>query len=348
MMTMKTTIKHTKMPEDEICRLFKNLKPEAGKSYDVENLPGTEHKLGKSVEGYPMFFLLTNAGGVQCPNTNLEILTVDYNLYCCFEDENSRETHCNYTVLTLRSCDEILQENFIAITMLVIKRLPAVPSRHEIAKEVENLKYIFSAAKQAPKKMTQGLWAELLVIACSCEPEKMVEAWHSQPAAKFDFAMGRFKLEVKSTGGDTRVHHFSLDQLCPSAHSTVFVASAVVRECARGNGGMSVDDLRGLISERLASTDADLRLRTIIAETLGERYEQARKMTFDYVEACDSLRFYDAADIPHISKENVPAGVTNVGFSSDLTGAKAIAFSDSASAYADNPFYHMFFCKNQN
>lgn len=348
MMTMKTTIKHTNMPEDEICRLFKNLKPEAGKSYDVGNLPGTEHKLGKSVEGYPMFFLLTNAGGVQCPNTNLEILTVDYNLYCSFEDENSRETHCNYTVLTLRSCDEILQENFIAITMLVIKRLPAVPSRHEIAKEVENLKYIFSAAKQAPKKMTQGLWAELLVIACSGEPEKMIEAWHSQPAAKFDFAMGRFKLEVKSTGGDTRVHHFSLDQLCPSAHSAVFVASAVVRECARGNGGMSVDDLRGLISERLASTDADLRLRTIIAETLGERYEQARKMTFDYVGACDSLRFYDAADIPRINKENVPAGVTNVGFSSDLTGAKAIVSSDNASAYADNPFYHMFFCKNQN
>ncbi len=348
MMTMKTTIKHTNMPEDEICRLFKNLKPEAGKSYDVGNLPGTEHKLGKSVEGYPMFFLLTNAGGVQCPNTNLEILTVDYNLYCSFEDENSRETHCNYTVLTLRSCDEILQENFIAITMLVIKRLSAVPSRHEIAKEVENLKYIFSAAKQAPKKMTQGLWAELLVIACSCEPDKMVEAWHSQPAAKFDFAMGRFKLEVKSTLGYTSLHHFSLDQLCPSAHSSVFVASAVVRECARGNGGMSVDDLRGLISERLESTDADLRLRTIILETLGERYEQARKMTFDYVETCDSLRFYDAADIPRISKENVPAGVTNVGFSSDLTGAKAIAFSDSASAYADNPFYHMFFCKNQN
>ncbi len=346
MMMMTTTIKHTNMPEDEIYRLFKKLKPEYGKSYDVGNLPGTEHKLGKSVEGYPMFFLRTNAGGAQCPNTNLEILTVEYNLYGSLEDENSRETRCNYTVLTLRSCDEILQENFIAITMLVIKRLPAVPSRREIAKEVENLKYIFSAAKQAPKKMTQGLWAELLVIARSGNPEKMVEAWHNQPAAKIDFAMGRFKLEVKSTGGDTRVHHFSLDQLCPSANSTVFVASAVVRECARGNGGMSVDDLRGLISERLASTDADLRLRTIIAETLGEKYEQARKMTFDYVEAGDSLRFYDAADIPHISKDCVPAGVTGVGFSSDLTDVKPIAPSGDASAYADNPLYNMFFCKS--
>ncbi len=346
MMMATTMIKQTNMPNDDIYRLFKKLKPYDGKSYEVENLPGTEHKLGISVEGYPKFFLRTNDSGIQCSNTNLEILTVEYNLLCSFEDENSKEAQYNYTVLTLRSSDVILQENFIAIIELVVRRLPSIPARHDIAIEVENLKSIFSAAKRAPRKITQGLWAELLVISRSGDPEKLVEAWHSQPAAKFDFALGCSKLEVKSTSGDTRIHHFSLDQLCPSANSTILIASMVVRECARGNGGLSVEDLRDEIFKRLQSIDARLRLVEIIADTLGEKYGQARKLTFDYVGACDALRFYNAVDIPSINKEDIHAGVTNVGFDSNLTDVKDIASSGDASAYADNPLYNMFFSKS--
>lgn len=310
------------MQNKELFKQYQSLRQKVSdeKGFSVIPIPDTNHKLGVSKEGYPKFFLMTSDTISNKPNTALNILTVEYNLTCTFVDDSENKQVRHYTVLTLRSVDETLQGDFIDLVVMMICRLPLVPSKKEIAIEVENLISIFSAMTCPPRKKIQGLWAELLVIEQSINPESLIAAWHSSPTAKYDFTLGRDKLEVKSTSSENRTHHFSLDQLIPSAHSNIVIASTIVRESGAGNGGISIEGLSDKICEQVDSVDARIRLATIIAETLGTDFARAKDVYFDYVEACDKLKFYDATDIPGVDKDAVQAGVTGVGFTSDLSG----------------------------
>ena len=190
-----------------------------------------------------------------------------------------------------------------------------------------------------PRKKIQGLWTELLVIERSYMPEILIKAWHESPTAKYDFTMGRDKIEVKSTSGETRIHHFSLDQLYPSSNSRVLVASAIVRESAQGKDGLSVRDLYDKICNKINSVDARMHMMKVIAETIGTDMHRLNEVFFDYVEACDSLRYYNAKDVPGVDKNGVHPGVTGVGFNSDLSGVSDIQSDESDFKRGESPLY---------
>lgn len=329
------------MQNIDLFKQFKELVVENSdkKVFSVISVPNTDHKLGISKEGYPKFFICTNDTVSSTPNTTLDILSVEYNLSCTFVDEDGGKITHHYTVITLRSIDLTLQEDFIDIVLMMLARLTAIPSKREIAIEVENLISIFSAMTCPPRKKIQGLWAELLVIEQSYMPEVLINAWHENPSAKYDFTMGRDKLEVKSTSSETRVHHFSLDQLCPSTHSRVVIASTIVRESAQGNGGLSVRDLYDRICKRVDSVDARIHITKVIAETIGTDMHRLNEVFFDYIEACDTLKFYDSSEVPGVDKSGVHPGVTGVGFNSNLSGAIDIQAPDSTFQRTASPLY---------
>lgn len=314
-----------------------------GIEFTVIPLEGMLHKVGVSVEGYPKFFICTNDTASSTKNTTLEILSVEYNLSCTFVDDNDSETHHFYTVITLRSLDMTLQSEFIDIVLMMLQRLPEMPSKREIAIEVENLISIFSAMSCPPRKQIQGLWAELLVIERSLVPETVIKAWHESPSSKYDFTLGRDKVEVKSTSGEERMHHFSLDQLNPSNNSRLLIASIVVRESGHGNGGMSIRELYDKICEKVTSIDSRIRLYQVITETIGTDFHKLENVFFDYVEASDTLRFYDANEVPGISKDGIMQGVTSVGFNSDLTGLIDVRSPESTFTVTDSPLFNSIF-----
>lgn len=316
-----------------------------GREFTVIPLEGMLHKLGVSVEGYPKFFISTNDTASSTKNTTLEILSVEYNLSCTLIDDNAAETPHFYTVITLRSLDETLQSEFIDIGLLMLQRLPVLPSKREIAIEVENLISIFSAMNCPPRKQIQGLWAELLIIERSLVPETVINAWHESPSSKYDFTLGRDKVEVKSTSGEERKHHFSLDQLNPSRNSRLLIASIIVRESGHGNGGMSVRELYDKICEKVVSIDARMHLYQVIAETIGTDIHKLESVFFDYVEASDSLRFYDANEVPGINKDGIMQGVSSVGFNSDLTGVIDIQSPESTFSVTDSPLFNSIIMK---
>ena len=299
----------------------------------------TDHKLGISKEGYPKFFVCTNDTASATPNTTLDILSVEYNISCTFIDDYNIAIPHHYTVITLRSVEQTLQEDFFDIAIMMFERMAPIPSKREIAIEVENLISIFSAMTCPPRKKIQGLWTELLVIERSYIPETMIKAWHESPTAKYDFTMGRDKIEVKSTSGEIRVHHCSLDQLCPSTHSRVVIASAIVRESAQSLDGLSVQDLYDKICSRVNSVDARLYMMKVIAETVGSDMLHLNSVFFDYVEACDTLRYYDANEVPGVNKEGIQTGVSSVGFNSDLTGIMDIQSPESNFKRNESPLY---------
>ena len=334
------------MQNKEIYNQFKALtsnNSENASSYLVLPILNTQHKLGCSKEGYPKFFIFTSGEDLQTNNTILNILTVEYNLSCTFVNDYNIPVINNYSVLTLKSADSNLQEIFIDLVIMMFSRLSENPSRRDIAIEVENLISIFSALVCPPRKKIQGLWTELLVIERSSNPETLTHAWHESPIAKYDFTMGRDKIEVKSTCNENRNHHFSLDQLCPSTHSNVVIASSIVRESGPGNGGLSVNDLIGRVFNKGLSVDAKIHILKVVTETIGKDIYLINKIYFDYIEASDTLRFYDATKIPAIDKSGIHNGVTSVGFNSNLSGIDDIKSPNSDFKIKGSPLYNCLF-----
>lgn len=307
--------------------------------FTVIAIDGMRHRLGRSLEGYPKFFVHTNNSASTVQNVIREILSVEYNVPCELVDNEGNKQQDSFSIITLRTQEAALQSYFIEIFTMMLKKMPETPSRRELSIEVENLITIFSALSNPPKKKIQGLWSELLVIEQSEHPETLINAWHNSPTAKYDFTMGRDKIEVKSTSSEERVHKFSLDQLNPSPNSRLLIASTIVRESAQAADGLSVKDLYNKICEKVTAINSRLRLYTVIAETIGTDLDKLENIFFDYTSAVDYLAYYDATEVPHIEKADVPEFVTDVKFASDLSHLTDVRSSESHFDYSTSPLF---------
>lgn len=302
----------------------------------IENMP---HKLGVTKEGFPMFFVRTNSSASSVQNIIREILSVEYNVSCRLIQDDGTEQEDTFSIITLRSLDAPLQSYFVDIFTMMLRKLQQIPSNRELSVEVENIIAIFDALTNPPKKKVQGLWAELLVIEQSTRPETLINAWHSSPSAKYDFTMGKDKIEVKSTSFEERIHTFALDQLNPSPNSNLLIASTVVRESGPAAEGLSVKGLYDKICDKVSAVDCQLRLFTIIAETIGNDIAKLESIYYDYTSAVDFLEFYDYHDIPSIQKDKVPPLVSEVRFSSNLNGLLDVRKEDSPFNMESSPLF---------
>lgn len=293
--------------------------------YSVLSIEGMRHKVGKSVEGYPKVFVMTETTKSAIQNINGELFSIEYNIQCSLVDENDEQTDAVYSIITLRSTDEYLIKIFFDVFIMMLMTLKDVPTDIELATVIEGLLSIFAALKRKPIHKIQGLWAELLVIERSKNPLIVANAWHNSPGSKYDFTMGSDKVEVKSTSSEERVHKFSLDQLNPTSSSQLLIASTIVRESAKDENGLSVDDMYKRICNRVKDIEARMHIYSVITNTLGDEYEKANTVYFDYVTGKDSLAFYEYADIPRILKKDVPPFVSCVKFDSNLTHISSVA-----------------------
>lgn len=293
--------------------------------FEVNPVEGTSHKFGYDSNGFPKFFVRTDTSSQDMPNIIRELLSVEFDVFCKYIDEEGNSSNGHFSIITLRDKDDYLCKYFVDIFTLILSKLSPKPAKLALSIEIERVISIFSALQEPPKKTLQGLWAELLVIESSHNPDTMVEAWHSDTFSKYDFSLGTDKLEVKSASGEERVHSFSLDQLNPSPNSRLLIASVFVRESGASSTGLSVKDLYDRICRRIDSVEKRIRLYEIIAKTLGNSLSKCGQNHFDYTSATDSLRFYNHKDIPAIDRANVPDNVTCVKFMSNLSYINAVA-----------------------
>lgn len=315
--------------------------------YNVIDIPNVKHKLGRSSEGFPIFFVITN-NTITIPNIEREFLRVEFDIPCsiCLSGKEIQKN--NFSIITLCSNDMSLQEYFINIFNMILRKISSHPSNKELSIEVECLISIFTSLSKPARKKAQGLWAELLVIEKSLNPETLVASWHRQSNAKYDFTMGRDKIEVKSTSTGERVHHFSLDQLNPSPNSRLLIASIIVRESAPDVNGLSIKDLYDKICVRLTNNELRLRLYSIIMETIGRDYKNINNMYFDYTEASDSIAFFSCQDIPKIDKGTIQPLISDVQFTSNLTHLEDIRYSDKMFETSDSLLFCSLFKYSDN
>jgi hypothetical protein len=165
-------------------------------------------------------------------------------------------------------------------------------------------------------EVVRGLWAELLVIEQSNDPEYLIRSWHVTPEDKYDFNDGEGKIEVKSTASDERSHMFSIGQLNPIGEGGLLIASILV---SRIGVGKSIFDLVDSISQKVGKSEIIIKLREIVLSTIGPHIQEVSKIFFDYNKGVQEYLLFDYKQIPSISMDNIPLEVTNVSFRSNLT-----------------------------
>lgn len=320
-------MKSMKVTPEELYKQFADLALPVDDATNVVSIEGTCHKLGKTAEGYPEFYILSDGKEGHPKSTPLEYLDVCYDSPCTIREngETQQQTFC---VLSLRRTGESLHLYFITIVLRIIDTLPTIPTSRNLAVEFDSLISIFAPTHKSDENKVKGLWGELLVIEQSQMPEMLIDAWHRNSNDKFDFTLGKDKIEVKSTASDERKHSFSIGQLNPSKNSNLVIASIHVRPSALSETGLSVKNLFDKLQVKISSSQTKLKLLKGIAGIIGIDSTAFYSMAFDYVTACDTLQYYDALNIPHIESTAVPAGVSDVSFTSDLRGVEYLT-SDS-------------------
>lgn len=305
----------------KIFQELKNESPKCGDGYAIASLPRIKnHKLGISQNNQPMFFIKCDESTkTNSLDINLEFIFILYNRKCQLINRKGKIEEDVYTIISLKSDSDYLQEYFLKIAFLLIKNISEKPLLKDLKIEIDKLINLFTKFSKPSLKTIQGLWAELLIIEQSKNPDYLIESWHNSISDKFDFNDGTDKIEVKSTVKNRRIHNFSLDQLNSNSNSKLIVSSVFTIETGIG---VNIFDLVERIEIKLKNKNLSFRINEMIALTLGIDFEKSFDVYFDYQFAVDSILHFNSIDIPSISNCQIPMNITNVRFDCDFTDIK--------------------------
>jgi hypothetical protein len=297
----------------------------ARRIYAVSPVPGYPgYFIGKDNESHACLLIaVTDRNGRPHAPIRLESLEVQFEVLSLIK-AGGETVEGTFTVLRCRSAEPEIVHYFLSVCETILRILGAQPTRAAIAGTVNRLALIFQRLQSPPSRPVNGLFGELFLIRQSRHPLRALAAWRIQDISRFDFSAGDIRMDVKTTNGRIRAHNFSYEQ-CNPPPGTIAVAASLFTE--RVAEGVSLRELV-LEVERLAGSNTELvmKLHDIVADTLGKALPESLSIRFDRRLAAASLQFYDLKAIPAI-RGDLPAGVGNVRFWSDLSGAAAIPIS---------------------
>lgn len=290
--------------------------------FAATKIPGFEdHFVGRNSSGEPCLLIKTSDSGFLAP-LKLAALEAQFCIPCEVVLPNDDTERYQLSVVTCTSPDRELQAYFLHLMDTLIRIVGQTPSLHAVSEAIGKLVEILQQLAKPARRSVMGLYAEVTIIVLSRSPVTCVRAWRSGADDRFDFAIDDARLETKATSDRVRAHHFSLEQCTPSRGTHAVVASMFVEP---NGAGQSLGELLDEAGGRLGGDmQALLKLRTVVANSLGGSLPAALQMRFDEVLTRSTLAFFAAEGIPAI-REGVPRGVTGVRFRSDLTGVSAIS-----------------------
>lgn len=280
----------------------------------IDILPDYPHKLGKTQEGYPVVFVKCSDKLI-VNNIEMNLFKVIFNSICTITDDKGNKITQAYTIFQLNSVEKDLQEYFIKVIQILLKRISKYPKVKDLNIEINKIIKLFDEKHTLSKEVIKGLWTELFVIANASNIEYLINAWHVNPDDIYDFNDGIDKIEVKSTSNLDRIHCFSLEQLNPNVDSNLVVVSIIVLATGLGQ---NIFDLIDSIKQKVTDLNIILKLEQVVYQTLGPNIEDAKNIKYDYTMANDTYAVYDYKDIPSINKEIIPTEVVSVNFKTRL------------------------------
>lgn len=282
----------------------------------------SRYRIGRDSLGNPAILIETSrmAGAEALSDFEGRHLLIGHGVNCSISEHGVEVRRARFSVVTCRDADDLLKQRFFDATETLLRSLGETPTVQELSQVVGGLIELFRLASQPPRGTIQGLWAELWIVAQARDPEVLLQAWHTEPSDAYDFNSGLERIEVKSTSQSGRKHAFSHGQLKPPAGTKVAIASVFVKS---SGGGQTISELTERIRRRVASIRTLRRLDFVIARTLGIDWRTGVEAAFDSEVATESLRFFAVDDVPSLSAD-IPSGVSDIRYVSDLSGAEAL------------------------
>jgi hypothetical protein len=280
-------------------------------------IPGLHaHFIGWNAAGAPAVLVETEDRGVRAP-LRLSALDVQFCIPCDVSMPGGEHEQRQLSVITCTSTDEALRDYFLHLMDALTQIIGQRPTLNAVAEAISHFAQILQQLAKPQRRSAIGLYAELMIILLSRNPILCVNAWRAAADDRFDFAAGRGRLEVKATSDRVRAHYFSYEQCAPHNDVDVVIASLFVEQ---SGGGQSLNELIDLIAQRLnEDLQAQVKLRTVIANSLGTALLPTLEMRFDESLAHSTLAFFPAQSIPAI-RSSIPQAVSAVRFRSDLSG----------------------------
>lgn len=292
--------------------------------YAASPIPGyRSYLIGKDHDGHACILVATGGGeGRLTPPIRLEKLDVQFALKCHLKRGREPEQAGVFTVVRCRALDRETVRYFLSICDTIVGMAGDGPMLRDVSTAVHRLAAIFQKMQSPATRPLNGLLGELYVIQRSGNPSRTLAAWRVDETARFDFALGNVRLDVKTASGRMRIHTFSYDQCNPPPGTIAIVASMFVE---RAPGGLTLRAMIELIEEHIAAyPDLVFKLHDVVATTLGSGLNDAMQVAIDSKLAESTLRFYVMDEIPAI-REALPGGVSDVHFRSDISACAALS-----------------------
>lgn len=167
-------------------------------------------------------------------------------------------------------------------------------------------------AKEVQQSVLTGLVGEIMYILSSDDPVRTFDCWHSNSDARYDFSSPDYRVDVKSTIGQKRLHSFRSSQLPGSNPEKTYIVSCLI---CRTEVGCNLQDLVEILLKKL-DTKRQEKAIALVIQTLGVLPEAIQNYFFDLEESMKSLQSYNSNIVP-TPIEN--PGVISMKWEADLT-----------------------------
>ncbi len=295
--------------------------PAASGSFHVLRLPGSaSYYAGRDSAGAATLLIAASGTGRTVP-LRLAGIEARFGMACRVAEPGGSERTEALTAVVCLSRDPGVEEYFGRVVDLLVGVLGPIPTVSAVAASINELVELFQKLRRPPRKPIMGLVGELLIIACAADAAAAVAAWRGDSDERYDFAVADLRVESKASSSRVRAHFISADQADPPAGVVGLLVSAFVEQTG---GGASLKELLDLIECRLPGHGDVLRLRSIVADTLGRDLPVALSWSFDIAVARSSLAWFDLRTIPAI-RGPLPEGVSGVRFTTDLAGCSPVS-----------------------
>lgn len=230
-----------------------------------------------------------------------------------------------FHIIRSKKSDFISNQQFLIIYNYVFKKISNSIDETELYSLIDSIQEYFRITTDPEKyKMQLGVFGELLSIKMLYENgyKNVINKYHKNFYSKHDIEISdKLRIEIKSSSGEKRIHHFKHDQIFRE-DIEVYVMSSILEPSQEG---YSLYEMFNDVMDIYESADSIFALQKLMKKCGVS--EQEKGLQFALEKAKKDLKCFNAADLPKIEGKT-PDGVTNISYDVDCSFAQEIHIND--------------------
>lgn len=216
---------------------------------------------------------------------------------------------------------EWINKNFMIIHDYLFKKLDEPIDDQTFAEILISIEELFGKGSVLTTELQFGIIGEILTLyyLYNHGVDNAFNYFHKNPRSRFDIEFNeKLKLEVKTTGKDTRVHRFRHTQLIDQ-NLDIYISSCLLVVLENGT---SIFQL--LTDSIILANDPEY---TFNVSKIINKYKLSTDncgIHFDFPSSLGSIKIYNSKDVPKLTEE-IPPGVKEVSYEIEFSAAVEIS-----------------------